>query len=62
VQNALKPELPAKPEALKEARLLLRTHGKELCKDKGHLCHQCPVSAECSYAKITAASFIRSAI
>jgi endonuclease III len=59
VQDALKPELPAKAESLKEAHLLLRTHGKELCKDKAPLCHQCPVSAECSYAATTAQSFLR---
>jgi endonuclease-3 len=59
VQDALKPELPAKAEALKEAHLLLRTHGKTLCKDAAPLCHQCPVSAECKYAATTAQSFLR---
>ncbi|MGA9670811.1 MAG: hypothetical protein WBQ94_16490 [Terracidiphilus sp.] len=59
VQHALKPELPANTNRLKEAHLLLRTHGKTLCKDKAPLCHQCPVSAECEYAQTTAASFLR---
>jgi endonuclease III len=59
VQTALKPELPATAVRLKEAHLLLRMHGKELCKDKAPLCHQCPVSADCNYAKKTAASFTR---
>jgi endonuclease III len=59
VQEALKPELPASPERLKEAHLLLRTHGKTLCKDKAPLCYQCPVSAGCEYAQTTAASFLR---
>jgi len=59
VQDALKPELPARVARLKEAHLLLRMHGKAICKDSAPLCHQCPVSAECKYAKTTAASFLR---
>ena len=59
VQIALKPELPSAPVRLKEAHLLLRTHGKTLCKDNGPLCHQCPVSAACDYARNTASSFLR---
>ena len=59
VQNALKSELPSSAVRLKEAHLLLRMHGKELCKDKAPLCHQCPVSADCNYARSTAAAFLR---
>ncbi len=59
VQDALKPELPIGPDRLKEAHLLLRMHGKELCKDKAPLCHQCPVSADCNYAQAAVASFTR---
>ena len=59
VQDALKPELPTSVARLKEAHLLLRMHGKAICKDSAPLCHQCPVSAECKYAKTTAASFLR---
>lgn len=59
VQDALKPELPASVARLKEAHLLLRMHGKTICKDSAPLCHQCPVSADCNYAKATAASFLR---
>jgi len=59
VQEALKPELPVHLERLKKAHFLLRIHGKTLCKEKAPLCHQCPVSAECLYAKSTAASFVR---
>jgi len=59
VQDALRPELPTDPDRLKEAHLLLRTHGKELCKDKAPLCHQCPVSSDCTYAHTMAASFMR---
>jgi endonuclease III len=59
VQAALKPEPPASAVRLKQAHLLLRMHGKELCKDKAPLCHQCPVSAGCDYARNAAASSIR---
>jgi endonuclease-3 len=51
VQDALKPELPVHVERLKSAHLLLRVHGKTLCKEKAPLCHQCPVSADCHYAQ-----------
>jgi len=59
VQDALKPELPTNVARLKEAHLLLRIHGKTICKDSAPLCHQCPVSADCKYAKTTAASYLR---
>ena len=59
VQDDLKPELPSSAKNLSEAHLLLRTHGKTLCKDKAPLCHQCPVSADCDYAQSMAASFMR---
>jgi len=61
VQDALRPELPTDVGILKEAHLLLRLHGKTLCKETAPVCHQCPVSAECSYAQATAASFLRAA-
>ncbi|MGO9338890.1 MAG: hypothetical protein ACLPY1_15435 [Terracidiphilus sp.] len=60
VQADLKPELPTSAARLQEAHLLLRTHGKEVCKDKAPLCHQCPVATECDYAREIAASFLRS--
>ena len=59
VQEDLTPELPKSGGRLKEAHLLLRTHGKTVCKDKSPLCHQCPVAAECSYAQSNADSFSR---
>jgi len=61
VQEALKPELPTEVRILKDAHLLLRAHGKTLCKETSPLCHQCPVAPECSHAQATAASFLRSA-
>jgi endonuclease-3 len=62
VQVALKQELPSSPARLKEAHLLLRTHGKTLCKDNAPLCYQCPVSAGCEYALKTASTFLRQTI
>jgi endonuclease III len=62
VQEALKPELPSNTGQLQEAHLLLRIHGKTICKDKGPLCHQCPISTECRYAQTTAASFLRETV
>lgn len=51
VQETLKPELPSDVEQLKEAHLLLRVHGRAVCKEKMPLCHQCPVAAECAFAQ-----------
>jgi endonuclease III len=59
VQKALESQLPADVARLRNAHLLLRTHGKTLCKDKAPQCHECPVSSECEYAQATAASFLR---
>jgi endonuclease III len=49
VQDDLKPDLPATADSLKEAHLLLRQHGKTLCKDKAPLCEQCPLARGCDY-------------
>lgn len=53
IQTAIKSELPSSVVQLEQAHLLLRTHGKDLCKDKGPLCHQCPLAADCNYARTT---------
>ena len=50
VRDDLAPDLPSDPGRLKEAFLLLREHGKTLCKDKAPLCHKCPLARECDYA------------
>jgi endonuclease III len=50
VRAALEPELPSGPNRLVQAHLLLREHGKVLCKYKAPLCHQCPVADGCDYA------------
>jgi endonuclease-3 len=59
VEEALKPELPAHVERLREGHLLLRIHGKTLCKDHAPLCHQCPVSGECAFAQARGAATSR---
>jgi len=59
VQAALKPELPSHVERLREAHLLLRIHGKKLCKDHVPLCHQCPVFSECAFTQSKLASLGR---
>jgi endonuclease III len=59
VQNDLQPDLPASADSLKEAHLLLRQHGKTLCKDKAPLCDQCPLSKGCDYATKAASSTSR---
>jgi endonuclease III len=49
VQEALMPEVPSKPEVIAQAHLLLRQHGKEICRDKSPQCYQCPVKELCAY-------------
>jgi endonuclease-3 len=55
VQDDLQPSLPATASTLKEAHLLLRQHGKTLCKEKAPLCNRCPLSKGCDYAEKHAA-------
>ncbi|HEV2445831.1 MAG TPA: hypothetical protein VGS58_07920, partial [Candidatus Sulfopaludibacter sp.] len=50
VQEAIRPELPRTPEALAKAHLLLRQHGKTLCRDKRPLCPECPAADLCAFA------------
>jgi endonuclease-3 len=49
VQEGLKDELPRKAEAIAQAHLLLRQHGKEICRDKSPQCHECPIKEMCAY-------------
>jgi endonuclease-3 len=58
VQQNIAPVLPRQAEELKQAFLLLREHGREVCKDKSPLCHQCPLANGCEYAARTAAEFL----
>jgi endonuclease-3 len=54
VQEAIAPELPRGAAQLSEAHLLLRQHGKTLCKTNGPLCHECPAESLCAF--VTAVS------
>ena len=58
VQQNIAPVLPHKSDALQEAFLLLREHGRVLCKDKNPHCAQCPLADGCDYASQTAATFL----
>jgi endonuclease-3 len=49
VQDAIAPEIPANPAKAGEAHLLLRQHGKEVCRTNGPLCRECSISALCNY-------------
>jgi len=49
VQEAIKNELSDDYDWLIGAHLLLRQHGKELCKTNRPLCEKCPVRKSCTY-------------
>jgi endonuclease III len=49
VQEAIKAELPRKAADVAQAHLLLRQHGKEICKDKSPQCYTCPIKEMCAY-------------
>jgi endonuclease III len=50
VQEALSGQLPRDANSLSRAHLLLREHGKTLCKTNAPRCEECPVSDACAYA------------
>jgi endonuclease III len=50
VQEAIAGELPQGAAALAEAHVLLREHGKTLCKTAGPACGDCPVAGMCKFA------------
>jgi len=49
IQEAVAAELPKSAAPLARAHLLLRQHGKQICRDKRPLCEECPVSSLCAY-------------
>jgi endonuclease-3 len=61
VQEALKTELPRKTETIAQAHLLLRQHGKEICRDKAPQCYGCPVKELCQYPMKQVKMFNRAA-
>jgi endonuclease III len=51
VVEATEPELPIVPAALLRGHLLLRQHGKTLCKANAPRCAECPLEARCLHAQ-----------
>jgi endonuclease III len=51
VQEAISKDLPLKAGAMAQAHLLLRQHGKTLCKRTAPSCEPCPLAAICSHVK-----------
>ena len=49
IQEAIRSELPGDAASLTRAHLLLREHGKKLCKNNGPLCRTCPVEDLCAF-------------
>ncbi len=49
VQETLKSDLPRKAEAVAQAHLLLRQHGKEICRDKSPQCYGCVIKEMCAF-------------
>jgi len=56
VQKAINDQLGADYDWLIEAHLLLRQHGKELCKTNRPLCEKCPVKKTCAYFRVSTRS------
>ena len=59
VQEAIAPELPKGAERLAGAHLLLRTHGKTICRDSQPECHECPVEDGCALSHPGASKGLR---
>ncbi|HLJ51396.1 MAG TPA: hypothetical protein VKU01_35560 [Bryobacteraceae bacterium] len=51
VEEALNGQLPKGAKQLAQAHLLLRQHGKTICKTNGPLCHACPLVDLCATGK-----------
>jgi len=49
VEEAVRAELPHGAAPLARAHLLLREHGKTLCRNNGPLCRECPAADLCSF-------------
>jgi endonuclease-3 len=50
IQEAIASELPRRADALARAHLLLRQHGKEICRDQHPRCAECPAAEMCAFA------------
>jgi endonuclease III len=51
IQEAIKDQLKDDYDWLISTHILLRQHGKELCKTNAPLCEKCPVRKSCAYFK-----------
>ena len=51
VQEAIATEVPKSSEAIAQAHLLLREHGKTICRDARPQCFECPVERMCAFVK-----------
>jgi len=51
VEEAIASELPRDVPALAQAHMLLREHGKTVCRTGGPLCHECPATDLCAFAQ-----------
>lgn len=49
VREAIEAESPRNAAKVAQAHLLLRQHGKEICKDKEPQCYECPLQEMCAY-------------
>jgi endonuclease-3 len=59
VQEAIAEELPKEAERLVRAHLLLRVHGKTLCRDGQPQCPECPVEEVCAFRNPSACKGLR---
>jgi endonuclease-3 len=50
VQETVRDQLPRGAAALARAHLLLREHGKTICRNNGPLCRECPIENLCLFA------------
>jgi endonuclease-3 len=50
VQEGLHDRLPRGSAAIARAHLLLREHGKKICRNNGPLCRECPIENLCLFA------------
>jgi endonuclease-3 len=50
LQEAVRDQLPRGAAAVSRAHLLLRQHGKTLCRNTKPLCEECPVAGLCAFA------------
>jgi endonuclease III len=52
IQEALSGQLPADAASLARAHLLLRQHGKTLCRNNRPQCEECPLADVCAFVKV----------